>query len=108
MLKFSGPVVLQLRDGELLPVGGVRLAVESGRVWVTQAGDPEDHVLVGGEAMQIAAGARAIVGAEGPAQLALAAQPRAWRGVLAAWLQRRVAGVSVRRMPCDLDFSLAK
>lgn len=107
MLKFPGPVVLQLRDGELLAVGGVRLAVERGRVWVTQTGDPEDHVLGGGESMQIVAGARALVSAEGPAQLALAARPAGRGSVLARW-SRRLAGLTARRLPCDLDFSLAK
>ena len=90
MLKFSGPVVLQLRDGDLLPVSGVCLSVERGRVWVTQADDPDDHFLASGESIQLAAGARALVGALGPVQLGLAAQPPDRRGVLRSW-QRRLA-----------------
>jgi len=88
MLKFPGPVVLQLQDGDLLPVSGVRLSVARGRVWVTRAGDPDDHFLDSGQAMQVPAGARALVGAEGPAQLALAAQREGWRGALRSWLRR--------------------
>ena len=107
MLRFRGPVVIQLQDGELLPLAGVRLVVESGRVWLTQAGDPVDHVVGCGESVAIAAGARALVGAEGPVRLALAPQRAGWAGALrAAW--RRVAARRAQRLPCDLDFSLAK
>jgi hypothetical protein len=107
MLKFRSPVVLQLRDGDLLPLAGVRLVVESGRVWLTQAGDPADHVVGSGESVEIAPGALALVGAEGPVRLALASQSAGWSGRLhATW--RRVSTRWARRLPCDLDFSLAK
>jgi hypothetical protein len=107
MLKFPGPVVLHLRPGELLAVAGVRLVVESGRVWVTRAGDPADHLLGGGAQMQIEPGARALVGAEGAVCLALSTVPRDWRGSLRRGL-RRLAARRAPRLPCDLDFSLAK
>lgn len=107
MLKFPGPVVLQLRPGELLAVTGVRLAVESGRVWVTCAGDPADHLLGGGAVMQIEPGARALVGAEGPARVAVSAEPSDLRSALRRSL-RRLASRLAPRLPCELDFSLAK
>jgi hypothetical protein len=81
MLKFRSPVVLQLQDGELLPLDGLWLSVVRGRVWITQAGDPDDHFLDAGQSMRLPRGARALLSAEGPAQIALAAhtytpQPR--------------------------------
>src|SRR5258706_13706029 len=88
MLKFSGPLVLQLQGGELLPLSGVRLSVERGCVWVTRAGDLDDHVLAAGQAMLLERGAQAIVGAEAPAQLRLAPQRGAWWTALPAWLRR--------------------
>lgn len=107
MLKFSRPVVLQMRPGELLAVAGVRLAVVSGRVWVTRAGDPADHLLGGGAVMQIEPGARALVGAESPAQVAVTDVPADLRGSLRRGL-RRLAARLAPRLPCDLDLSLAK
>jgi len=74
MLKFPNPLVLQLQDGELLPLDGVWLSVVRGRVWLTQAGDPDDHFLDAGQAMRVPRGARALLSAEGPAQVALAAR----------------------------------
>ena len=107
MLKFPGPVVLQLRPGELLAVTGARLAVHSGRVWVTRAGDPVDHLLGGGAVMQIEPGARALIGAEEAAQVLVSAGPRDLPGALRRGL-RRLAERCKPRLPCDLDFSLAK
>lgn len=107
MLKFSRPVMVQLRDGELMPLDGVRVAVECGRVWVTQDSDPEDHIVSDGESMQIPAGARALLSAEGPARLAVVVEPAGWADRLRIglrWLAVRWA----RRLPCDLDLSLAK
>lgn len=73
MLKFRSPVVLQLQDGELLSVDDVWLSVVRGRVWVTRANDLDDHFLEAGQAMRLRRGERALLGAEGPVQLALAA-----------------------------------
>ena len=56
MLKFQSPVVLQLQDGELLSVDGV-------------------------QAIRLPAGARALVGAEGPAQVSLVAAPSWWQAL---------------------------
>jgi hypothetical protein len=48
---------------------------------VTQAGDPDDHFLDPGQSIRLAPGAKALVGAEGAAQVTLLAQrprPGAW------------------------------
>lgn len=107
MLTFPGPVVLQLQPGELLAIAGVRLSVRSGRVWVTRAGDPVDHLLGDGAQMQIEPGARALVGAEGAAQVVVSAAPPDLPGALRRGLRRVVSRLAAR-LPCDLDFSLAK
>lgn len=107
MLTFPGPVVLHLRPGELLAIAGVRLVVRSGRVWVTRAGDPADHLLGDGAEMQIEPGARALVGAEGAAQVAVSPAPRDLPAALRRAL-RRLVSRRAPRLPCDLDFSLAK
>lgn len=65
---------VHLRDGELLRCDERRahwLSVLRGRVWVTRADDPDDHFLDAGQAIRLAAGCRALVSAEGPAQLML-------------------------------------
>lgn len=87
MLKFHGPVVLQLRDGELFRCDQACLVrVTQGRVWITQAHDPDDHFVDTGQAFALRGGARAIIGAEGAAQVALAAVPSRvdtlWRRLL--------------------------
>jgi hypothetical protein len=77
MLKFHGPVVLQLRDGELFRCDQACVVrVMQGRVWITQRHDPDDHFLDAGQALALRGGAQAIVGAEGAAQVALAALSR--------------------------------
>lgn len=76
MLKFKRPVVLQLRDGELIRCDEARLVhVVQGRVWVTQMHDPDDHFVEAGQAIELRAGASAIVGAEGAAQVTFVAAP---------------------------------
>ena len=104
MLKFRSPLVLQLHDGELLRVDdALWLSVVRGRVWVTRADDPDDHFLEGGQAMRLARRSGAIVGAEGPAQVALAAAPSPWRALLRQasqwaprWTARRHSWISLR------------
>jgi hypothetical protein len=61
-----------LRDGELLRCSDrhdVWVTVVQGRVWITQANDPDDHFLDSGQSMRLAAGADALVGAEGAARI---------------------------------------
>lgn len=72
MLSFASPVVLQLQPGQLIRcehAGGADLRVVQGRVWVTQANDLGDHFLEAGQALRLAPGARALLSAEGPAQV---------------------------------------
>jgi hypothetical protein len=47
--EFDGAITLRLSKGALVdlqpPTHGVRIEVESGNVWLTQAGDSTDHIL---------------------------------------------------------------
>lgn len=93
MLHLPDPLVLHLQDGDLLPVDGVRLRVEAGRVWVTRRDDPDDHFLDAGAAIELVRGCGALVGAEGPARVRLSApgrpnaQPRQVNGNV-SWRQK--------------------
>ena len=102
MSQSPRPVLKQLRDGELLPIDAVWLSVVRGRVWVTRAGDPDDHFLEGGQVMQLTVGSRALVGAEGAATVALAAAP-SWsdrlREVMRRWRARPAAPPRLRPRP---------
>ena len=69
------------------------LSVERGRVWVTLASDPVDHFLDSGHAIRLPRGARAIVGAEGHAELTLMRPP----GLLQRTLRRVTHGLLARR-----------
>ena len=69
-LTFDKPVVVQLRDAECLTLDAVWLNVLHGRVWVTRAGDPDDHFIDAPRAVRLEAGCRGLVSAEGPAQIA--------------------------------------
>jgi len=51
---------------------GVTLRVERGIVLVTQAGDPTDHILTGGEAIHLPPGGLVVTWALEPARLTLA------------------------------------
>lgn len=95
-LHLRTPVVLQLRDAELLPLdASVHLAVRSGRVWVTRAGDPHDHFLDAGESISLRPGDAALVGGEGEATIALRGptrwSARAWQAAAQWWRDRRRA-----------------
>jgi hypothetical protein len=64
--------VLQLADGEHVRCDhACVLRVLSGQVWITQMNDPDDHFLDAGQTMVVRTGARALVGAEGVAQIAM-------------------------------------
>jgi hypothetical protein len=76
MLQLPDPLVLHLQDGELLPVDGVRLRVEAGRVWVTRRDDLDDHFLNAGAAIELPRGCDALVGAEGAARVRLSGSAR--------------------------------
>jgi hypothetical protein len=95
MSEIDAPVLRQMAPGEMLHAPDSRdawLSVIRGRVWVTQAGDPVDHFLEGGQSIRLAAGARALIGAEGPAEVVVAPAPESRDGwharlgrVFAAW-----------------------
>ena len=95
--NFHEPTPLRLRDGELMSLDEAWLSVERGRVWVTLASDPVDHFLDSGHAIRLPRGGRAIVGAEGHAELTLMCPPgplqrllrRAAQWLLARWPAKR-------------------
>ena len=74
MLKFKPPVVLQLQKGQLIRCDQATRAtlvrVVCGRVWVTQAGDRQDHFLSPGASLRVPARTLALLGAETDAQVA--------------------------------------
>jgi hypothetical protein len=86
---------LRLREGELMSIDEAWLSVERGRVWVTMAGDPVDHYLDSGHAIRLPRGARALVGAEGHAELTLMRPP----GLLQRALRRVTQWLLARRHP---------
>lgn len=69
--------VRTLRAGRILPLGsaGGRLEVLQGRVWLTRAGDLDDHVIDSGQGLLVPPSGRALVEAWGDAEPALVA----WR-----------------------------
>lgn len=52
----NSPVSLNLDQGGILdfvpPSDGLTIDLRDGRLWVTQSGDPEDHVLQAGESFR--------------------------------------------------------
>jgi hypothetical protein len=69
----------------------VWLSVVRCRVWVTRAHDLDDHFLDAGQSMRLPAGCRALVGAEGAAQLTLLEErprPGRWLGATIGDLPR--------------------
>lgn len=91
MIKLQPPLVLQLFEGQLLrwtQSVAVTLRVHRGRVWVTRSGDADDHFLDPGDALRLAAGSGALIGAEEPAQVTIEVLQPAWRLALRRWFQR--------------------
>ena len=91
--NLNEPTPLRLREGELMSIDEAWLSVERGRVWVTLASDPVDHFLDSGHAIRLPRGARAIVGAEGHAELTLMRPP----GLLQRTLRRATQWLLARR-----------
>lgn len=97
-------IELAARDRlELRRTAGTRLTVMRGRIWLTQEGDPEDHVLGAGDAWTLPTAALALAEAQELTTVVLAgaagvtARPfaargtalkRAWRSWLRA-IERR-------------------
>jgi hypothetical protein len=85
VIKSLGRVVpgavRSLRAGRILPLGstGGRLEVLHGRVWLTRAGDLDDHVIDTGQGLVVPPSGRALVEAWGDDETALVAwRPRSW------------------------------
>jgi hypothetical protein len=91
--NLNEPTPLRLREGELMSIDEAWLSVERGRVWVTLASDPVDHFLDSGHAIRLPRGGRAIVGAEGHAELTLMRPP----GPLQRTLRRVTQWLLARR-----------
>ena len=92
--------MLHLQPGQVVRADGAWLSVVRGRVWVTQANDLDDHFLTGGQAMRLPPGARAVIEADGTAQLALAPAParwERWRALATQWAFLLPAHASHRR-----------
>lgn len=85
-----------------------RLVVRSGRAWITRQGDPDDHVLSAGDAMDLAADERVVLepwqggtpvrlswcSAQRPASVLRAAD--ALRGTTLRWAARSLAAAGER------------
>lgn len=72
-LNLERPVIA-LETGQLLTLddaAGTRIVSRLGTVWVTEEGDPEDHILGPGEARLIGRGGRTLLQAMQPAWVAL-------------------------------------
>ena len=97
MSDTEAPVTRRMAPGEMLHGPAARdawLSVVRGRVWVTQAGDPADHFLEGGQSIRLAAGARALIGAEGGAEVVMAPAPcDGWRARFARVFRAWRAGI---------------
>jgi len=88
MVNASTGPLLQLHGGELLPLHGVQLCVEQGLVWVTRAGDVDDHFLRDGDVMLLEHGASALVGVDAPARVRIAPHPGSLAQLLRTWQRR--------------------
>jgi hypothetical protein len=69
--------ILSLADNEAISLGrpgsGMEVACIAGLVWVTQAGDPEDHVLAPGETIRLGGSGDVAMMAFAPARVLVAA-----------------------------------
>jgi hypothetical protein len=100
MVETPMAPLLQLQGGELLPLHGVQLRVEQGIVWVTRAGDLDDHFLGAGDVMLLERGAAALVGVDAPARLRIAPQRGSLGSLLRSWQRRHPASA---RLPIAWD-----
>lgn len=66
--------VLALKAGQVLTLddaAGTRVVPRLGTIWVTEEGDPEDHIIGPGETLLIGRGGRTLLQALQPAWVAL-------------------------------------
>ena len=88
--RVAPGAVRSLRAGRILPLGstGGRLEVLHGRVWLTRAGDLDDHVIDTGQGLVVPPSGRALVEAWGDDEPALVAwRPRTWLDRIGAAVQ---------------------
>lgn len=61
----NAPVDLSLDSGAVVdlrpPRGGVELTTRQGALWITQTGDPQDHILQTGESFHVESGRLVVV-----------------------------------------------
>jgi hypothetical protein len=72
-LTLERPVIA-LEAGQLLTLddaAGTRIVSRLGTVWITEEGDPEDHIVGPGETRLIGRGGRTLLQAMQPAWIAL-------------------------------------
>lgn len=72
-LNLESPV-LALEAGQVLTLddaAGTRIVARLGTVWVTEEGDPEDHIVATGETRVVGRGGRTLLQALQPAWVAL-------------------------------------
>jgi hypothetical protein len=72
-LNLDSPV-LALEAGQVLTLddaAGTRIVSRLGTVWVTEEGDPEDHIVGPGETLVVDRGGRTLLQALQPAWVAL-------------------------------------
>jgi|EndMetStandDraft_2_1072991.scaffolds.fasta_scaffold100705_2 hypothetical protein len=103
MVDTSMGPLLQLQGGELLPLHGVQLSVEQGTVWVTCAGDLDDHFLGAGDVMLLEHGADALVGVDAPARLRIAPHPSSLGALLRTWQRRHPTRPQPLPIAWDID-----
>ena len=103
MVDTSAGPLLQLQGGELLPLHGVQLRVEQGMVWVTCAGDLDDHFLGAGDVMLLERGVDALVGVDAPARLRIVPHPSSLGALLRTWQRRHPTASPRLPMPSAWD-----
>jgi len=88
---------------------GTRIKVLSGRVWLTEQGQPGDQFALAGEELQLTGRGRSVVEGLGSARVQVIEPPRAWAVRVSSWLTalRRERGtVAARAVALSLAFVL--
>lgn len=80
----------------------VHLHVQAGRLWLTCAGQPDDHFLTSGESWQLPAGCHVTLGCDGASALRLQWHGAPARGWASRWHQWRQAR-ALRRVLATLS-----
>ena len=100
MFRFDTLPDVRLAAGDLIAwrqPRGVRLRVLTGRLWVTRAGDLDDHFLHPSDVLALPPGMAAWIGGESSACLRFEVCDRAGRAIRGRGLSRRAAWWSALR-----------